>query len=73
MDTCILYMCDGKEIVVKGLDLYWIEEDNKYKFYAEESDGTGEYLVAEISPFRCNAIVRIEDNKGGERDEKEEA
>lgn len=69
MDICIMYMSDGKEIEIKGLNLYWIEENNKYKFYAEENDGTGEYLVAEISSFRCDAIIRVENNEDVEKSE----
>ena len=65
LDRCIVYMSDNREALVEGRNLYWtyVKDDNgKYtcKFYADCSDGDGEYMVAEFCTAVCYGIVRIE-------------
>ena len=65
LDQCIVYMSDNREVLVKGRNLYWTyekDDNSKYvcKFYADCSDGDGEYLVAEFCAAVCYGIVRVE-------------
>ena len=67
VDQCIVYLTDGRECTVKGLNLYWSEEKDSnnryvYRFYAEEDDGTGaaEYKAAEFCAACIMGIVRME-------------
>ena len=59
IDECIVYMSDGREALVKGLNLHWSYTQGVYKFYADHPDSDGEYVVAEFFASICHGIVKI--------------
>ena len=64
MDNCLVYLSDGKELLVKGKDVYWswFESEKTITFYATDpNDESGDDIrVAEFCKACVLAIVYID-------------
>lgn len=64
MDNCLVYLSDGKELLVKGKDVYWswFESEKTITFYATDpkDEIRDDIRVAEFCKACVLAIVYID-------------